>query len=65
MMYEWEKEQTAKSNTISILLLCFLKHKIGMDSAVWGEKFIFKIPSQWEGILQLKMVFFQLRFYEQ
>lgn len=40
MMYEWGKEQTAKSITVSILLPCFLKHKIAMDGAAWGEKFI-------------------------
>lgn len=58
MMYEWEKEQTAKSNTISILLLHFLKHKIAMDSAAWGEKFILETQSQWGDILQFKIIFF-------
>lgn len=38
MMYEWEKEQTATSNTISVLLLRFVKPKIAVDSAASGGK---------------------------
>lgn len=53
-MYEWGKEQTAKSITVSILQMCFLKHKIAVDSAARGEKLIFK--TQWEDILKMSVL---------
>lgn len=63
-MYEWEKEQTAKSNTINILLLCFLKHKIAMDSAAWGKGYFWNSVSM-RGYFAVEDGIFQLRFYKQ